>query len=115
MGTENQPIHTGNRQQAEIPVASMRSELERQRQTSRRLLNDLASAIYRSASHVTNRAGGAMASAARRTGNAAQYVQDQYLREMVTGLGRFIRSHPAPSLAVAILAGVVVGRALRNR
>ena len=115
MGSENEPIHTTSQQPAEIPVSSMRSELEKQRQTSRRLLNDLASAIYRSASHVTNRAGGAVASAARRTGSAAHYVQDQYLREMVTGLGRFVRRHPAPSLAAAVIAGVVVGRALRNR
>ena len=115
MGTENQPFDTASQKAAEIPVSSMRSELEKQRQTSLRLLNDLASAIYRSASQVTNRAGGAVASAARRTGSAAQYVQDQYLREMVTGLGRFIRRHPAPSLAAAVIAGIVVGRALRNR
>lgn len=115
MGSENQPIDTSSQPQAEIPVASMRRELELQRQTSRLLLNDLAAAIYRSASHVTTRAGGAMASAARRTGHAAQYVQEHYLREMVTGLGRFIRRHPAPSVAAILIAGFVAGRALRNR
>ncbi len=96
---------------AEIPVAVMRRELERERQTSRRLLNELAAAISRSASH----AGDAMASAARRTGYAAQYVQEHYLREMVTGLGRFVRQHPAPSVAAVLLAGFLAGRALRNR
>jgi ElaB/YqjD/DUF883 family membrane-anchored ribosome-binding protein len=114
MGPEEQPIHTTS-QTPEIPVSSMRSELEKQRQTSSRLLNDLGSAIYKSASQVTNRAGGAMASAARRTGHAAHYVQEQYLREMVTGLGRFIRRNPAPSLAVVLIAGFMVGRTLRNR
>lgn len=56
-----------------------------------------------------------MASAARRTGYAAQYVQEHYLREMVTGLGRFVRQHPAPSVAAVLLAGFLAGRALRNR
>jgi ElaB/YqjD/DUF883 family membrane-anchored ribosome-binding protein len=113
MASEDQPI--ASQPPPEIPVSSMRTELEKQRQTSRRLLNDLGSAIYKSASHVRNRAGGAMASAARRTGNAAHYVQEQYLREMVTGLGRFIRRNPAPSLAAVLIAGFLVGRALRNR
>lgn len=111
MPEEEQPIDAGGGAQAEMPVAVMRRELERERRTSRRLLNELASAISTSATH----AGGAMASAARRTGHAAQYVQDQYLREMVTGLGRFIRRHPAPSIAAVLLAGFLAGRALRNR
>ena len=115
MGPQDQSTHIPIPSPQEIPDARMRTELEKQRETSRRLLNDLASALYKSASHVRNRAGGAVASAARRTGHAAQYVQERYVREMVKGMGRFIVRHPASSLATAVVAGFVVGRALRNR
>ena len=111
MGTENQPSIPASHPQPDIPPASMRTELEKQRETSARLLSDLACAISRSAGHVRRGAG----SAARRTGHAAQYVQEHYMRDMATGLGRFIRRHPAPTLVAAILTGYVAARVLQRR
>jgi hypothetical protein len=52
---------------------------------------------------------------AGRASYAAHYVQEHYLRETVTGLGRIIRRYPAPSLGGAAVAGFMVGRALRRR
>lgn len=109
MAADNEPpVPAAKPQQQDIPPAMMRTELERQRQDTRRLLNDMASAIAKSAGHVGRRAGTA-------AGHAAQYVQEHRVGEMVTGLGRFIRRHPASTLAGAVIAGFLVGRALRNR
>jgi ElaB/YqjD/DUF883 family membrane-anchored ribosome-binding protein len=108
MPAENEPPAPAVNPQQDIPPAMMRTELERQRQDTKRLLNDLAAAIAKSAGHVGRRAGSA-------AGHAAQYVQEHRVGEMVTGLGRFIRRHPASTLAGAVLAGFFVGRALRNR
>jgi ElaB/YqjD/DUF883 family membrane-anchored ribosome-binding protein len=111
MGTESQPLLPSAGQTAELPPASIRTELEKQRQTSARLLQDMAAAITRSAGNVRRRAD----SAARRTGQAAQYVQERYVREMVTGAGRVIRRHPAASLTAVVLAGFLIGRSLARR
>ena len=112
MGTENQPpLPAAGYPPADIPPASMRTELEKQRQVTARLLGDLGSAITRSARQVRRGAN----SAARRTGHAAQYVQEHYVRDWVAGLGRLVRKHPASSMAVVVLAGYAVGRALRRR
>jgi hypothetical protein len=99
MGFESQPLQAVN------------LELEQQRQTSARLLDDLAMALSKSA----GAASGHAVSAARRTGHAAHYMQEHYVKEMAAGLGRFVRRHPAPSLIAAVLAGYAAGRALRNR
>ena len=110
MGLENQPLHAAvNRPEA--GPSSVREGLEQQRQTSARLLNELAAALSKSAGSVSERA----AAAARRTGQAAHYVQERYLKEAATGLGRFIRRHPASSLLVAVIAGFAVGQAIRRR
>jgi hypothetical protein len=107
MGTENQPLHTAASEPPQLPSA-LTQELEQQRQNTARLLNALATAIYKSASHVSARA-------ARRTTHAAHYVQDHYMRGAASGVGRFIRRYPAPSLVAAVVAGFAIGRALRRR
>jgi len=112
MGTEDQPsVPAASRPLPDIPPASMRTELEKQRQVAARLLRDLAAAFARNATQVRRGAH----SAARRTGHAAQYVQERYMRDWAAGLGYFVRRHPASSVAAMVLAGYFVGRALRRR
>jgi hypothetical protein len=60
-------------------------------------------------------AGSTAPTIADRASYAAHYVQEHYVREMVTGLERIIRRYPAPSLVGAAVAGFIVGRALRSR
>jgi ElaB/YqjD/DUF883 family membrane-anchored ribosome-binding protein len=108
MPAENEPPAPAVNPQQDIPPAIMRTELERQRQDTKRMLNDLASAIAKSAGHVSRRAGTA-------AGHAAHYVQEHKVGEVVSGLGRFIRRHPASTVAGAMVAAFLIGRALRNR
>lgn len=119
MATEHQPDSSLEitRKQPPLPQTpeTMRRELEAQRQSSARLLNELGSAIRSSAGTVKDKAGDGMAWAARRAGHAAQYVQDRYLRDNAADLGRLIRRHPGSSLVVAAVAGYVFGRVLRRR
>lgn len=118
MATENQPESvaggTRNQQLPETPEI-MQAELERERQSSARLRHDFASAIRASAGTVKEKAGTSVAWCRREARHAAQYVQDHYLRDWSTEVGRFIRRYPAPSLIVAVVAGYAAGRALRRR
>src|SRR5689334_23227017 len=82
-------------------------EIEQQRRRSALLLNDFASALYKSASRVTGRAGHSVAS-------AAQHLQERYSRE-ITGVGRFLLNHPGSCLVTAVLAGYTVGLVFRRR
>lgn len=117
MAAEDQPestIDVTRRQPPETPE-TMRAELEKQRQSSARLMDDFAHAIRSSAGTVREKAGTSAAWAAREARQAAHYVQDRYLREWSIGVGRFVRRHPAPALIVLLAAGYALGRALRRR
>jgi ElaB/YqjD/DUF883 family membrane-anchored ribosome-binding protein len=53
------------------------------------------------------------ASPAMRT--AANYVQAQSWKDVAAGIDRLVRQRPGASIAIAVVAGFVVGRALRPR
>jgi hypothetical protein len=76
------------------------TEIERERESSARLLNRFAAALR---------------SSAPRLQDAAHYVQDRYMRTMADGFGRSVRRRPGLSLAIALMAGIAIGRAFRSR
>ena len=83
----------------------MQVELDRSREHSARLLDDLAQKIG---------AKRAVRGAAGKVHRAAHYVQAHSVKAVVTGIDRTIRSRPASSIAVAVLAGFILGRAWRG-
>ena len=78
-------------------------ELERSREHSARLLDALAQRIG---------AKRAVRGATNRIERAAHYVQVHSMKDVVTGFDRIIRRRPASSIAVAVLAGFILGRTL---
>jgi ElaB/YqjD/DUF883 family membrane-anchored ribosome-binding protein len=86
--------------------ASMLSELEKSRESAAQLLESLAQKIGASP---------ALRTAATGVHRAAHYVQAHSVKQALTGLERVIRKRPGYSIAVAIVAGFLVGRALRSR
>jgi hypothetical protein len=98
----------------EMPVA-ISAEIEKQRQSSARLLRDFADTLQRTARTLPSKAGRSAGRAATQLQISARYVQRQYLRGMAGGLSRTASRHPVPALLVAAAAGYVVGRALRSR
>ncbi|HUB33978.1 MAG TPA: hypothetical protein VMA31_13140 [Bryobacteraceae bacterium] len=86
--------------------ASMLSELERSRESAAQLLESLAQKIGASP---------ALRTAATGVHRAAHYVQVHTVNDALRGLGRVVRKRPAYSIAMAVVAGFLVGRALRSR
>lgn len=82
------------------------SEVEKSRESAARLLETLAQKLGSTQ---------ALRSAAGGVHRAAQYVQAHSLKDMVAGAGRTVRKRPAYSIAAAVVAGFLVGRALRSR
>jgi ElaB/YqjD/DUF883 family membrane-anchored ribosome-binding protein len=81
-------------------------EVERSRESAARLLDTLAEKVG------GNRAVRTAASGVQR---AAHYVQAHGVKDVATGIERVVRQRPAASIAVAVVAGFLVGRALRSR
>ncbi len=90
---------------AQIPV-QMQSELERSRETSARLLDNLSRKI---------RYNRALRGAAGGIERAARYMRGENMRKATAGLDRLVRKRPLYSIAAAAAAGFLVGRALRSR
>jgi ElaB/YqjD/DUF883 family membrane-anchored ribosome-binding protein len=90
---------------AESPQ-DLQSELDKSRESAARLLENLARKIG------ANRA-------VRKTANgvnrAAQYVQHHSVKDLAAGMERLVRRRPVYSIAAAVIAGILVGRALRSR
>jgi hypothetical protein len=84
----------------------LRAEVERSKQSAARLLETLA-----------QRVGGhrAVRTAASQVQRAAHYVQTTSPKDVAAGIERALRSRPASALAIAAVAGFLVGRALRSR
>jgi hypothetical protein len=76
-------------------------ELERQRRSSARLIENLASKLGTFASRGSRIAGNAQ--------RAAHYVQSNSWKELVAGLEHIIRRRPGTSLLVAAAAGLLTG------
>jgi ElaB/YqjD/DUF883 family membrane-anchored ribosome-binding protein len=84
----------------------LQSELDQSRESAARLLENLARKIG------ANRA---VRNAASGVNRAAQYVQHHSVKDLAAGMERLVRLRPAYSIAAAVVAGFLVGRALRSR
>lgn len=82
------------------------SELEKSRESAARLLESLAQKIG---------AAPAMRTAANGVQRAAHYVQAHSVKDVLNGIERAARRRPVASIAMAVVAGFLVGRALRSR
>jgi hypothetical protein len=92
-----------------LPVENpraMEAELEQSRRSAAILLENLATKTG---------ARRAVRNAANGLERAAHYVQEHGLGSAAAGIDRAIRIRPAVSIAVAVVAGYLVGRALRSR
>ena len=89
---------------------NLQSELEQARLSSARLLEAFAQKLGAASARMPFGRG-----AADTFERAARYVQGHSVRDMAAGMGRTVRRHPAPSIAVAVVAGFLVGRAIRSR
>ena len=85
---------------------NLMAELDKSRESAARLLENLAQKIG-TAPVVRSAAGGVH--------RAAHYVQVQSVKDVIKGIERAARRRPAASIAVAVVAGFLVGRALRTR
>jgi ElaB/YqjD/DUF883 family membrane-anchored ribosome-binding protein len=84
----------------------LQADMEKSRESAARLLDSLAykvggSRIVRSAASGVER--------------AAHYVQAHSGKDIAVGIERALRSYPASAVAIAVVAGFLVGRALRSR
>jgi ElaB/YqjD/DUF883 family membrane-anchored ribosome-binding protein len=84
----------------------VQAEFEKSRESAARLMESLAQKTG---------AVRAVRGAASGIGRAARYVQDRSVSDLATVMERLVRQRPAYSIAVAVVAGFVVGRALRSR
>jgi ElaB/YqjD/DUF883 family membrane-anchored ribosome-binding protein len=84
----------------------LQSELDRSRESSARLLDNLARKVG------GNRA---VRSAATGVNRAAHYVQVHSARDVASEIEQLVRRRPGYSIAVAVAAGFLVGRALQSR
>jgi len=84
----------------------LQAEVEKSRESAARLLDNLARKTGASR---------AMRSAASSMQRAAHYVQAHSVKDVASGLEKAVRSQPAASIAIAAVAGFLVGRALRSR
>ena len=84
----------------------LQAEVEKSRESAARLLDTLAQKIG------ANRAVRSAASGVQR---AAHYVQAHSVKDVASGLEQAVRGQPAASIAIAAVAGFLVGRALRSR
>ncbi len=87
-------------------ASELRAEAEKSRESAARLLETFAEKIG------ANRAVRNAASGVQR---AAHYVQAHSVRDVAAGLERAVRRNPAVSIAIAVAAGFLAGRALRSR
>lgn len=81
-------------------------ELEKSRESSARLLEALAQKIG---------AAPGMRSAAGSVQRAAHYVQAHSVKDVLAGIDRAARRRPVAAIGLAVLAGFLVGRAMRSR
>jgi len=83
---------------------SARAEAEKSRESAARLLDALARKV-----------GSYRAGATSGVHRAAGYVQTLSVKDVAVGIERAVRSRPASAMAIAIVAGYLVGRSLRSR
>jgi hypothetical protein len=82
------------------------SELEQSRKSAARLLEGLAQRLG---------AAPAVHSAAEGVQRAAHYVQAHSVKDIWSGIGSAARRRPVAAIGIAVVAGFLVGRAIRSR
>jgi hypothetical protein len=82
------------------------ADLEKSRESAARLLESLAQKIGTAP---------VVRSAAENVQRAAHYVQDHSVRDIFTGIDRAARRRPVAAIGIAVVAGFLVGRAIRSR
>jgi hypothetical protein len=82
------------------------SELEKSRESAARLLDSLAQKIG-TTPVVRSAAGGIQ--------RAAHYVRANSVKDVFAGIGHAARRRPAAAIGIAVVAGFLVGRAIRSR
>lgn len=97
MPDETAPVQT---------LESLEAELEKSREAAVRLLENLARKVG-AVSAVRHAKGGIH--------RAAHYVQAHSAEDLAAEVQRLVRRRPAYAIGVAIVAGFLVGRALRPR
>jgi ElaB/YqjD/DUF883 family membrane-anchored ribosome-binding protein len=85
----------------------LQSELDQSRESAARLMESLARKLGATTKTVRKASGGVH--------RAAHYVQVHSAKDMAAELERLVRRRPAYSIAAAVVAGFLVGRALRSR
>ncbi len=83
----------------------LESELTQSKQSSARLLDDLARKVG------SNRT---IRSATQGVQRAAHYVQEHSAKDIAAEMERLMRKQPVVTIAVAVAAGFLVGRAIRR-
>ena len=84
----------------------LQAEAEKSRESAARLLDSFARKV--GGSRVVR-------SAASEVERAAHYVLSYPVKDVVAGIDRAVRSRPGSAIAIAVIAGFLVGRALRSR
>jgi hypothetical protein len=84
----------------------LQAQVEKSRESAARLLDSLA-----------HKVGGYqfVRTAAIEVERAAHHVPAQSLKEVAAVIDRAVRRRPASAIAIAVVAGFLVGRALRSR
>ena len=82
------------------------AEVEKSRESAARLLESLAQKI--GAAPVVRSAAGSVQ-------RAADYVQAHSVKDLFIGIDRAARRRPAAAIGIALVAGFLVGRAIRSR
>ena len=82
------------------------SELDQSRESAARLLENLAQKIG---------AAPVVRSAADSVQRAAHYVQAHSVKDVLNGIERAARRRPVAAIGIAVVAGFLVGRAIRSR
>ena len=98
-GVSNEALSAQNAQE-------LQAEAERSRESAARLLDSLARKV--GGSRVVR-------SAATEVERAAHYVLAYSVKDVVAGIDRAVRNWPGSAMAIAVVAGFLVGRALRSR
>ena len=84
----------------------LQAQVEKSRESAARLLDSLAQKV-----------GGYqfVRTVAVEAERASHYVPAQPLKEVAAGIDRAVRRRPASAIALAVVAGFLVGRVLRSR
>ena len=84
----------------------LQQEVERSRRSAAMLLESFAQKL-KAPRAVRNTASG--------LGRAAGYVQTHRMKEVATTISEEVRRRPVPAIVAAMIAGFLIGRALRSR